>query len=105
MAFSSYYGTIVSTDDFYMMSDSDLLMLETTNGIYNYSLYDLITPQSLYAWQRVRMANHVANSGKQWYEVFKKYNSGTYNNQYMIVDYKLFEPHNALKNNTLWIIE
>jgi len=23
----------------------------------------------------------------------------------MILDYKLFEPYNALKNNTLWVIE
>jgi len=51
------------------------------------------------------MANHAANSGKEWYEIFSKFNSGTYNNQYMILDYKLFEPYNALKNNTLWIIE
>ncbi len=47
----------------------------------------------------------MANSGKEWYEIFAKYNSGTYNNQYMIVDYKLFKPFNALQANTLWIVE
>jgi len=44
MAFSSYYGMIASGDDFYMMSDSKLLMLETTNDIFNYTLYDLVKP-------------------------------------------------------------
>jgi len=64
MAFSSYYGTLASIDDFYMMADTDLLMLETTNEILNYTLYDLLTPKSLFAWQRVRMANHAAKNGK-----------------------------------------
>ena len=57
---------------------------------------------------RVVVANKLANSGKQWSQIFSKYNSGTYNNQWMVVDYKLFQkgtPQNLLKNDLLWIIE
>lgn len=51
-------------------------MLQTTNNIFNESLYKFVQPQSLLAWQRVRVANMMANSGKQWAEVFGQYNSG-----------------------------
>ena len=53
ISFSSYPGYLESLDDFYMM-DSGLGMVQTSNGVMNNSLYDLIKPQSLLAWQRVR---------------------------------------------------
>lgn len=71
----------------------------------NNTLYDYVTPKSLLAWHRVRLANMIAGTGKEWYEAFEKHNSGTYTNQYMIVDYDLFKPNNALVPNTLWVIE
>ena len=45
------------------------------------SIYDVITPRSILSWMRVMVANRMASSGKQWIDVFSKYNSGTYNNQ------------------------
>ena len=62
-------------DDYYQM-DSQLVMLETTFNIDNMSLYDQVVPQSLLAWQRVRVANMMASTGEQWYNTFKMYNSG-----------------------------
>ena len=47
----------------------------------------------------------IARNGSEYFEIIKKYNSGTYNNQYMVIDYNLFKPGNALQDNTLWIIE
>ena len=38
--------------DWYNM-DSNLVSMETTNGIYNNSLYDYVTPYCLLTWQRV----------------------------------------------------
>uniref|UniRef100_A0A0K8RLY8 Phospholipase B-like n=1 Tax=Ixodes ricinus TaxID=34613 RepID=A0A0K8RLY8_IXORI len=32
-------------------------------------------------------------------------NSGTYNNQWMVLDYKLFTPRKAIGKNVLWILE
>lgn len=93
-----------SLDDFYMM-DSGLAMVQTTNNIFNHSLFQLVTPDSLLAWHRVRLANLMARTGEDWYDIVKQHNSGTYNNQYMVVDYKLFRPGNALVPNTLWVIE
>ena len=41
-------------------------MTQTTNSIFNASLWDLVVPQSLLAWQRVRTANQLASSGPEW---------------------------------------
>lgn len=53
-----------------------MVMLQTTNGIFNASLFSLIQPHSLLAWQRVRVANMAATSGPEWAEMYKRYNSG-----------------------------
>jgi len=63
-------------DDYYELS-SGLVMLQTTNAIYNTKLYDLVMPQSLFAWQRVLVANMMAHSGHEWYNIVRMYNSGT----------------------------
>lgn len=103
-SFSSYPGFLESLDDFYQMS-SGLVMVQTTNSIIDHTLYDLVKPQSLLAWQRVRTANALATTGEEWYDAVKQYNSGTYNNQYMIVNYNLFTPGQPLKNGTLFVCE
>jgi len=56
---------------------SGLVMLQTTNNIFNMKLYSLVKPQSLFAWQRVRVANMMARSGRDWYDAVRIYNSGT----------------------------
>ena len=54
---------------------------------------------------RIIVANRLAVDGNSWCFFFEKFNSGTYNNQWMILDYKLFEPGKPLKPDTLWILE
>jgi hypothetical protein len=71
----------------------------------NHSLYNLCVPQSLFAWQRVRIANQMAKSGEEWYKIVSQYNSGTYNNQYMVINYPLFKPGQPLSDGLLWVIE
>ena len=51
-------------------------MLQTTNSLFNNSLLKYVSPESLLAWHRVRLANLIAHSGKEWAEVYKLYNSG-----------------------------
>jgi hypothetical protein len=80
MSFSSYPGFLESLDDFYLL-DSGLAMVQTTNSIFNYTLYDVVGPNSLLAWQRVRLANHMASTGQEWFELVSQYNSGTYNSK------------------------
>ncbi|KAM8961143.1 putative phospholipase B-like 2 [Pelodytes ibericus] len=90
--FSSYPGTIFSGDDFYLLS-SGLVTLETTIGNSNPLLWKYIKPEgSVLEWLRNIVANRLATGGQHWAAIFEKFNSGTYNNQWMIVDYNKFNP-------------
>ncbi|NXW56764.1 PLBLB protein, partial [Eurystomus gularis] len=93
--FSSYPGTIFSGDDFYILS-SGLVALETTIGNNNPALWKYLDPRgSVLEWLRNIVANRLARSGSEWAAVFRQFNSGTYNNQWMVVDYKTFTPGRA----------
>ncbi|XP_053443374.1 putative phospholipase B-like 2 [Nycticebus coucang] len=92
VVFSSYPGTIFSCDDFYILG-SGLVTLETTIGNKNPVLWKYVQPRGcVLEWVRNVVANHLALDGATWADVFKRFNSGTYNNQWMIVDYKAFIP-------------
>jgi hypothetical protein len=47
----------------------------------------------------------MATSGPDWANTVSEYNSGTYNNQYMVVDLKLFHPGQELQPHLLWVVE
>jgi len=104
MVMSSYPGALSSIDDWYAM-DSGVASMETTNEIVNSDLYDYVIPQSLYTWQRARIANALASNGYDWTRTFARYNSGTYNNQWMALTYSLFKPGQPLADGLLWICE
>jgi len=104
ISFSSYPGFLESLDDFYLL-DSGLRWVQTTNTVVDHGVYDEVKPESLLAWQRVRVASAMSSSGREWYKHMSRHFSGTYANQYMIVDFKLFEPKRMLKPNLLWIVE
>ncbi|KAF7248903.1 Phospholipase B [Varanus komodoensis] len=103
-SFSSYPGFLESLDDFYILG-SGLILLQTTNSVYNRSLLRQVVPESLFAWQRVRIANMMADSGKVWAQIFEKQNSGTYNNQYMVLDTNKVKLQRSLDEGTLYVIE
>jgi len=92
MSFSSYPGALFSGDDFYVIS-SGLVSLETTIGNNNASRFKMIKPEGI-VLEGIRnmVANRLSASGKQWLDLFSRFNSGTYNNQWMIVDYNKFVP-------------
>jgi hypothetical protein len=105
VAMSSYPGAINSIDDFYLTSQ-DLLVLETTNSVFDNSLYDLLDPKTLLTWHRAMIANRLSATGEEWTQIFSKYNSGTYNNQFVILDVKEVEPDkNLIHDGALWIVE
>lgn len=97
MSFSSYPAYLSSLDDWYAVWDSGIAVLETTNNVFNKTLYQAVVPESLFAWHRVRLANLLAHSAPQWASVFSQYNSGTYNNQYPVINVGLFTPGQALQ--------
>uniref|UniRef100_A0A914UZU6 Phospholipase B-like n=1 Tax=Plectus sambesii TaxID=2011161 RepID=A0A914UZU6_9BILA len=102
---SGYPGTLASIDDFVLLS-SGLAVTETTIENHNLELYKFTTPSTILSWIRSQIAHRLANSGKEWAEIFSKYNSGTYNNQWMVIDYKLFTPGQPLPaEGLLYVLE
>ncbi|KAF8778477.1 putative phospholipase B-like 2 like protein [Argiope bruennichi] len=103
--FSSQPGVIYSHDDFYLLS-SGLGAMETTNSNHNASLWKYVTPKGIILeWQRNVIANRLAKSGKEWVALFGLKNSGTYNNQWIILDFKKFQPGRPLQDGLLWVLE
>lgn len=103
-SFSSQPAFLSSKDDFYITSSS-LAVYETTNAIFNTSLYSLLNPHTLLTFVRSTVADYVATTGEQWTDIFSRHNSGTYNNQFGVIDMKLFVPGKPLVPGVFWIIE
>lgn len=103
-SFSSYPGVVYSGDDFYILS-SGLVTQETTIGNSNNDLWKHVVPQTVFEFVRTVVANRLAPTGGRWAELFERHNSGTYNNQWMILNYNLFTPGKPLQPDTLWILE
>lgn len=105
MSFSSYPGYLTSTDDFFT-TESGLAVIETTNGNYNHTLFDNVMPTTgVLSWVRTLVATRVATSGASWIDAFFVTNSKTYNNQWIVLDFNLFVPGQALAPGLLWIAE
>ena len=104
--FTSYPGYLFSGDDYTLIS-SGLAAQETTIANLNSDLWKYVHPEnSVPEYIRSIVANRLASGGESWCEIFKKFNSGTYNNQWMIVDYNLFTPNSPeLKPGTLFVLE
>lgn len=104
MSFSSYPGTLTSIDDFYVLN-TKLVVLETTIGNSNPDLWKYVTPQTNLYWVRNMIANRLSVTGADWAKWFSLYNSGTYNNEWMVVDYKEFVPGEPLRDGLFTVLE
>ena len=127
VSFSSYPGILVSIDDFYVLK-SRLVVMETTIGNSNSDLWKYVTSSTNLYWIRCLVANRLAVNGDDWARWFSLHNSGTYvwkqliflkeitkkiknykiqsyNNEWMIIDYKLFYPGEPLRKGLLTVLE
>ncbi|EDR29576.1 hypothetical protein, conserved [Entamoeba dispar SAW760] len=105
VSFSSYPGFVFSFDDFYMTSN-DLAIIETTFTNFNTTLNQYIHSNTLLDWIRIVLAVRASKNGKEFHDIFEKQNSGTYNNQWIVVDYKLFNSvESGIPEGTLTVSE
>ncbi|CAF3461697.1 unnamed protein product [Rotaria socialis] len=103
--FSSYPGTLHSVDDFYMTRPGNMTIIETTINNNNDDLTHNIIPISVPEWMRVVIANRLSDSGQDWVNNFFLFNDGTYNNEWMIVDFKQFTPGQSPRKGFLTVAE
>eukprot|EP00854_Cymbomonas_tetramitiformis_P003696 gene3696-4634_t len=109
VTFSSSPGFLASIDDWYIIKySSDLVVIETTNDVYDHSIYDALTPKSVLCWLRSVVANQLATTAKEWTSLFSRHASGTYTNQWMIIDLNVFSHRSGPASPTtslFWVLE
>eukprot|EP01036_Dinobryon_divergens_P034039 gene34039-43981_t len=104
--FSSSPGLLSSVDDFYTIDGKGrMAVFETTIDMYNPELLKLVVPDSLLSWSRARVSNQLAANGQEWADTFSLHHSGTYVNQWMVVDYDRFTPGRAPETGFLTVLE
>ncbi len=95
----------MSLDDFYLTS-SGLATTETTLFIYDKALLHNLRTDVVMEPIRVMVANRLATNGDQWTDIVARENSGTYNNQWMVLDYKVFnQDTKKLKDGVFTVLE
>jgi hypothetical protein len=107
MSYSGMPGSVPSQDDFYML-DNGRLVSETSLINNNVTNTEYLHADSLPYWIRITIANLAYDTQQTWTDMFFKYRSGTYNNQWLIVNFDEYNQGKAnLSNltNVIWIVE
>jgi hypothetical protein len=88
VSLTTQLGLVSSVDDFFINSNG-LMIFETTVTLQNRSLSDNVRPATVMNWMGTILAAFVAENVSGWADAFLAHNSGTYNNEYFVVDSKL----------------
>eukprot|EP01052_Picozoa_sp_SAG31_P030389 SAG31_NODE_3113_length_4660_cov_2.867354_6_plen_157_part_00 len=107
LTIASSPGLLHSKDDF--LASPTLVVMETTNMVANATMRQwniAHSNETAMSWQRSMVATGWSSSGKQWVDTFSRYNSGTYNNQWMVLDASKVTLGSTLPTtDVLWIAE
>eukprot|EP01034_Spumella_vulgaris_P030526 gene30526-37762_t len=104
--FSSSPGMVTSNDDYFIAhGNANIAVMETTIDMLNRTLLNDITPQTMLSWGRSHAANQLATDGQSWAETFSLYASGTYVNQWMVIDFDRFVPFSDPLPGFLTVLE
>lgn len=90
--FSSRPGDFNSKDDYFVLSNR-MVVLETSLGILDQTIYKNLRTNTIPKWIRVSIANKLCRDNEEWVDVFFRGNSGTHNNQWLVVDYNMFDKY------------
>jgi len=107
MSFSSQPGYVTSQDDFYIM-DSKRFVAETSYTSSNNAVFAWIHYDSVPYWIRIHVANLFFDTPATWTDAFLAFRSGTYNNQWLVVDFAQWEQQKYnIKDasNIIWMVE
>ena len=101
---STQMGLLSSPDDFFI-NGGGLMVFETTFTLQNRTLYtDYCKPQQVMNWMRTLLAMFTATNVYEWEDQFLKLNSGTYNNDYYVVDTKLLKRNGRAEKDLCHVV-
>jgi len=104
--FSSSPGYLSSLDDYYTIAGTaELVVIETSLEVKDTSLYELLSPHTVPCWLRVMVANMLARDPSDWAALFSRLHSGTYNDQWMVLDLRAFASSGLAAPGTFWVLE
>merc|ERR1719331_2898509 len=108
IAMPSYPGALSSNDDYYVMN-SGLVVMDTSLPQLTLNPYDDVKsgPVSgdIPTWMHLMITNRLSKRAADWAgEYIQRNNIGTYNNQFIIVEYNLFTPGKPLPDNTIMVV-
>jgi hypothetical protein len=107
MAYTCMPGSIPSQNDYYTLDDHKFVA-ETSFGTDNTAVYEWIHYESVPYWIRIHVANLAFDTQQTWTDVFFNNRSGTYPNQWLVVDFSQYTQNKAnlaAAQNIIWMVE
>jgi hypothetical protein len=101
---TAYPGSLFSQQDWTLVS-SGLVALSTTLPVLDNALFANLSTASVPGWIRFTVANRLAHNGSEWVALASHDNSGSYSNQWMLVDLNKFDPSRQLRPGFLTVAE
>lgn len=96
LRYTSYPGYYTSTDDWLVLPDTGLVVFETTDDAYDTErLGRYVSPRTITTPMRSMVASLLSETPREWYFTFSRENSGSQNNQWMILSTKAWQSRNA----------
>lgn len=72
-----------------------MFLSETSFDCFDNKVYKATTSDTLLSWIRVRLANMLASDGQTWTDIYSRFNSGTYNAEWIVLymnKFKAYQP-------------
>lgn len=107
ISYSGQPGYASSQDDFYIL-DNGKFVSETSLNTDNNDVFSWIHYDSIPYWIRVTVANYMYDTQQNWVNTFFAHRSGTYNNQWLIVDFNKFNASKgdfSAAKDIIWLVE
>ena len=103
--FSSYPGVLISGDDFWVTSQGLVLISSEIGPCPDASLYTGIVPNGTrWEFMRQTIAARLSRSTVEYASHYTVANSGTFNSEWIVTDFKRFTPGQGLAAEAVWYI-
>lgn len=105
VAYSGYASVLVSGDDFYITSSKLCLVSSEIGPAPNPMIYQdrgYMSDNVMFSAVRLNVALRLTTNNFDFAQMMYKMDSGTGNNDWLVVDYKKFKPGHLLESNAVW---
>ncbi|KAF6203455.1 hypothetical protein GE061_001786 [Apolygus lucorum] len=99
ISFTSYPGAVLSQDDFYQIKGGSRLQIVSSRiRVHSPKTWKHFHDLTVFSGARAMVANRLSVNSGSWASFFSKYNSGTGNKAWLVMDHRAPDPN-------LWLVE